>query len=186
MLQMDFTEGVPQNVYETAYNTNVTSELGPALISSSAQSAQLMLGSESLFLQAEAAQRGFISGDAAVLYRDGIAASFNELGASGANTYESNSIMNIINWDLAVAAGNEIEAIITQKWVAGGFITGFEVWMDRVRTNFPSNIPIPVDAVSPIFPSNLMYPTTELSANSANVPEQTGAAAFDRHTFWMQ
>jgi len=178
--------GVPQNVYSTEYNSNVTSELGPALISSSTQPAQMMLASEALFLQAEAAQRGLISGDAGALYRAGIAASFSELGASGASTYEANSISNIINWNLAVANGNEIEAIITQKWVAGGFITGFEVWMDRVRTNFPSNIPHPVEAASPIFPSNLMYPTTELSANSDNVPSQTNAAAFDRHTFWMQ
>ena len=177
--------GVPQNNYSTIFGTNVTSELGPALLNSPSQNAQLMLLSESLFLQAEAAFRGLISGDAGTLYRSGIAASFNELGATGASTYELNS-NNIINWDLAVANGNELEAIITQKWVAGGFITGFEVWMDRVRTNFPSFIPIPTGAVSPIFPSNLLYPSREFSTNTDNVPTQGTNAAFDRHTFWMQ
>ena len=182
--------GVPQNNYDNAYRSDVTSELGPAILISSAQDAQLMLGSEALFLQAEAAQRGFIAGDAGTLYRAGIQASFEELGvpnaATAAATYEGNSINSKINWTLAQGAGNQIEAIITQKWVSGGFITGFEVWMDRVRTEFPSNIPIPVGAASPVFPSNLLYPTSELASNSANVPTQGSNAAFDRHTFWMQ
>ncbi|WP_298339362.1 SusD/RagB family nutrient-binding outer membrane lipoprotein [uncultured Algibacter sp.] len=181
--------GVPQNVYETQFDTSNTSELGPALLNSPDQDAQLMLGSEALFLQAEAVHRGLMPGNAGDLYRSGIEASFTEMGvaapATAAAAYELNS-NNIINWDLAVANGNELEAIITQKWVAGGFITGFEVWMDRVRTNFPSFIPLPVDAVSPIFPSNLLYPTREFSTNSDNVPEQGTNAAFDRRTFWMQ
>lgn len=182
--------GVPQNVYEDAYASNKTSPLGPALLKSSSQDAQLMLSSEALFLQAEAAQRGFIPGNAGDFYKAGIAASFSELGvpnaASAASDYESTSINAVINWNLANSAGRQIEAVITQKWISGGFITGFEVWMDRVRTNFPSNIPIPVGAASPVFPSNLLYPTSELSANSANVPKQAANAAFDRHTFWMQ
>lgn len=182
--------GVPQNNYSNEYRTDVTSELGPALLMGSEQDAQLMLESEALFLQAEAAFRGLIPGDAGAFYRAGIQTSFEELGVPNAVTsavnYEGNSINSIINWNLAVASGNELEAIITQKWVSGGFITGFEVWMDRVRTNFPLNIPIPDGAVSPIFPSNLLYPTSELASNSANVPSQGSNAAFDRHTFWMQ
>ncbi|WP_223033658.1 SusD/RagB family nutrient-binding outer membrane lipoprotein [Hanstruepera marina] len=182
--------GVPQNVYDNQYNSNVVSNLGPGILNSSAQDAPLMLLSEALFLQAEAAQRGLITGSPGNLYRSGIAASFQELGVpnpvSAANDYESNSINPIINWDSADGLGNEIEAIITQKWIAGGFISGFEVWMDRVRTEFPSNIPIPAGAVSPVFPSNLLYPTAELASNSANVPSQGANAAFDRHTFWMQ
>ncbi|TGV02047.1 SusD/RagB family nutrient-binding outer membrane lipoprotein [Flavivirga rizhaonensis] len=178
--------GIPQNVYTNALRADATSALGPGLLVSSTQDLQVMLGSESLFLQAEAAFRGLISGDPAALYRAGIAASFSELGATGADVYESAAFSNKINWDLAAAAGNEIEAIITQKWIAGGFISGFEVWMDRVRTGFPSGIPIPTGAFSPVFPSNLLYPTSELATNSANVPEQGDNAAFDRHTFWMQ
>ncbi|WP_298555400.1 SusD/RagB family nutrient-binding outer membrane lipoprotein [uncultured Algibacter sp.] len=182
--------GVPQNVYVDEFRTNATSALGPGLLIGSTQPLQVMLGSESLFLQAEAVQRGLLSGDAGTLYRNGIIASFTELGVPSAETaaigYEAGAFSNKINWNLAVAAGNEIEAIITQKWVAGGFISGFEVWMDRVRTGFPSGIPIPVDARSPIFPSNLLYPETELATNPDNVPIQGDNAAFDRHTFWMQ
>ena len=178
--------GIPQNVYTNDLRSDATSPLGPGLLVGSTQSLQVMLGSESLFLQAEAAFRGLIPGDAAALYRAGIAASFGELGATGAATYEGGAFSNKINWDLAAAAGNEIEAIITQKWIAGGYISGFEVWMDRVRTGFPSGIPIPVGAFSPVFPTNLLYPTSELATNSANVPSQGDNAAFDGHTFWMQ
>lgn len=192
--------GVPQNVYTNFYRSDNTSPLGPGLLIGSTQRCFVMAGSESLFLQAEAAQRGLISGDAAALYKAGIAASFNELNVSGltsssaakaandaaAASYESNALSNVINWDLAVAAGNEIEAIITQKWIGLGFISGFEVWMDRVRTNFPSGVPIPQGARNSTFPSNLLYPQSELASNSANVPSQGDNAAFDRHTFWMQ
>ena len=182
--------GVPQNVYETVYNSNVTSALGPGLLQDSTQDAPIMLLSEALFLQAEAAQRGLITGNPGDLYKAGIAASFSELGVPNATaaaaSYESNSINPIINWTSADGLGNEIEAIITQKWISGGYLSGFEAWMDRIRTDFPSNIPIPQGAVSNVIPSNLLYPTTELSANSENVPPQGTNAAFDRHTFWMQ
>ncbi len=178
--------GIPQNVYTNEFRSDATSPLGPGLIVDSTQDLQVMLGSESLFLQAEAAFRGLIPGDPAALYKTGIASSFSELGATGAAAYEAGSFNNKINWALADSSGNELEAIITQKWIAGGYISGFEVWMDRVRTGFPSGIPIPVGAFSPVFPSNLLYPTSELSTNSANVPDQVDNGAFDRHTFWMQ
>ncbi|UKM65133.1 SusD/RagB family nutrient-binding outer membrane lipoprotein [Flavobacteriaceae bacterium GSB9] len=182
--------GVPQNVYTNDYRTTATSQLGPGLLKGSDQQLFVMAGSESLFLQAEAAQRGYISGDAGALYRAGIAASFAELGvedaATAAAAYEAGGFSPLVGWDLAVAEGKEIEAIITQKWVALGFISGFEVWMDRVRTNFPSDIPIPQGARNTTFPSNLLYPETETATNPDNVPSQTSSAAFDRHTFWMQ
>lgn len=178
--------GIRQNLYVDEFNSDATSALGPGLLVGSTQDLQVMLGSESLFLQAEAAFRGLIPGDPAALYKAGIAASFSELGATGANDYEADSINNKINWDLANSSGNEIEAIITQKWIAGGYISGFEAWMDRVRTGFPSGIPIPDGAFSSVFPTNLLYPTSELATNSANVPAQGENGAFDRHTFWMQ
>ena len=182
--------GVPQNNYDNFYRSDNTSALGEGLLIGSTQPLQVMLGSESLFLQAEAAQRGLIPGNAGALYKAGIEASFRELGVPDATTeatdYESSAFNNVINWDLAVAGGKEIEAIITQKWIAGGYISGFEVWMDRVRTNFPSGIPIPQGARNTTFPSNLLYPESELATNSDNVPSQGSSAAFDRHTFWMQ
>lgn len=194
--------GVPQNVYTNDLRTDATSQLGPGLIIESEQDLQVMLLSEALFLQAEAVQRGLISGDAGELYKAGIVASFNELGVPDivpedpldptittkeqAEIYESTAVSNLVNWDLSVTAGKELETIITQKWVAVGFITGFEAWMDRVRTNFPSNIPIPVGARNATFPSNLLYPTSEVTANADQVPAQGTNGAFDRHTFWMQ
>ncbi|MFL1011806.1 SusD/RagB family nutrient-binding outer membrane lipoprotein [Flavisericum labens] len=192
--------GVPQNVYTNDYRTTATSQLGPGLLKGSDQRLFVMAGSESLFLQAEAAHRGFISGDAGALYKAAIAASFNELNVSGledesaaataneaaAAAYESGGFNSSVNWDIAVGAGEELKAIITQKWVALGFISGFEVWMDRVRTNLPANIPIPQGARNATFPSNLLYPESETATNPDNVPSQTSGAAFDRHTFWMQ
>ncbi|WP_223549409.1 SusD/RagB family nutrient-binding outer membrane lipoprotein [Aestuariivivens sp. NBU2969] len=182
--------GIPQNVYTNDLRSEATSALGPGLLKSSSQRLFVMAGSESLFLQAEAVQRGFMPGDAGALYKAAIAASCAELDvptpATAAATYESTSLNNLINWNTAVANGKEIEAIITQKWIAIGMISGFEVWMDRVRTNFPSFIPIPTGALSTTFPSNLLYPESEYATNSANVPTQGNNGAFDRHTFWMQ
>jgi len=181
----DYT-GVPQNTYEDQFAANLTSTLGEGLIIDSTQDAIIMNLSESLFLQAEAAQRFGLGGAPDALYRSAIAASFDELGATGAAAYETNGITPLVNWNLAVGANREIEAIITQKWIANAFTGGFEVWMDRVRTDFPSFVPLPPGAFLPTYPTNLLYPTSEYANNTANVPSQGAGGSTDKHTFWMQ
>lgn len=159
------------------------SGIGPGLLKSFTQDAMVMTAAESFFLQAEAVARGYLPGDAKSLYEAGITASYEYLGltSSDAATYFSQST-NLVGWD--ASAGNEIEAIITQKWIALNGINGIESWIEYTRTGFPSALPLSLIASRPQRPVRLLYPNSEFVANSANVPPQTVDNAFNTKIFW--
>ncbi|HET8839807.1 MAG TPA: SusD/RagB family nutrient-binding outer membrane lipoprotein, partial [Flavobacteriaceae bacterium] len=174
--------GVPQGILNyppsgTYLPANV-SNLGPGLLVSSEQDAPLMLLAESLFLQAEAVQRGFLAGSAQAMYEAGITASFDYLGATGASTYYSQSIPNV-GW---AASPDKIEAIITQKWIALNGINGFESWVEYNRTGYPTGLPVPLNNSHADRPVRLAYPSSEITGNSANIPSQPDV--FSQPIFW--
>lgn len=147
---------------------------------SASSDSYIMTLAESLFLQAEAVQRGYISvGNAKDLFQDGIRASFALLGASDVENYIVNSD-NVaqIGWD---GTANKIEAIMTQKWIALNGFNGIESWIEITRTGFPV-LPLPINRTER--PIRLLYPQSEISGNSANVPSQTTASAFNSRIFW--
>lgn len=142
--------------------------------------AYMMTLSESLFLQAEAVHRGYIStGVAKDLFQDAIRASYSLLGASDVEDYlaDSNGV-DKIGWD---GSANKIEAIMTQKWIALNGFNGIESWIEHTRTGFPV-LPLPVSTTQR--PIRLLYPQSEISGNSANVPSQTTTSAFTSRIFW--
>lgn len=159
------------------------SGLGEGIIKEFTQDANIMLAAESYFLQAEAVARGYLSGDAQGLYESGITASYETLGltASDATAYYTQNT-NLVSW--TASAGNEIEAIITQKWIALNSINGIESWIEYTRTGFPAGIPLSLIASSTTRPIRLLYPNSEYVANSANVPNQTTTDAFTSPIFW--
>jgi hypothetical protein len=102
----------------------------------------VMFYSEVLFLQAEAAMRGYTSGDADALYKEGIQASMDYVGvdASDATDYIAG---------VSSIAGNDessLKVLISQKWLAN-FPNGVEAWADFRRTDYP-DITLPYDGVS--------------------------------------
>ena len=131
-------------------------------------------------------------------YEDGIRLSFEERGASGAETYiaDNTSMPDIytdplgtnsytrrmsecrIAWDAAGDLETNLEQIITQKWIAI-FPLGTEAWCEYRRTGYPKLLP----AVQNLGPDNvdlnhharrLTYPVEEYSSNGANVNEAVG------------
>jgi len=175
-------EGIAQNNQTaTAPQTQDLSGVGPGVLVSAEQNAIIMQSAESLFLQAEAAQRNFISGSPQALYESAIEQSFNQLGATGAAAYYSQSIPNV-GW--AASSSNPIEAIITQKWIALNGTNGFENWIEYRRTGYPSDLPSAPNATQPTIPIRLLYPTSEFASNPNNVPSQTGSDAFSSPVFW--
>lgn len=121
----------------------------------------LMTGYESLFLQAEAIQRGWGTGSAKTLYDNAVLASYSFWGLNGATmiapggTYEFN---------------NTLQAIFYQKWIAFNGKQGLEGWTEWRRTG----IPVLVKSVQGIpltnvFPLRLIWPINETSSNP-NVP----------------
>jgi len=174
-------KGAPQliGLPGTGFTSGDLSKVGEGLLKSPEQDQPIMLLAEALFLQAEAVQRGYIDGDAKDLYEMGIAASFDYLGAEGAEDYYAQPLENV-SWE---ASSNKIEAIITQKWLALNGVSGIESWIELTRTGYPANLPIPVDSDGKR-PVRLLYPSSEYSTNANNVPAQTAAEAFTNNPFW--
>jgi hypothetical protein len=110
---------------------------------------------EVLFLQAEAAARGWIPGDPAALYRAAIRASMEEHGvAAGAiNTY--------LAQPAAAYAG--LPSIWNQKWVAL-FLVGTEAWAEVRRTGYPQLTPATGNRIA----TRVFYPTQEALYNPQN------------------
>jgi hypothetical protein len=159
------------------------SKLGPGLVINSAQDGYVMLLAESLLLQAEAVERGFIPGDAQSLFDSAIVASMNQLGATP-GSYVSD--VNLVDGKGYAASVNKIQAIMYQKSIALNGINGLEVWIEYTRTGLINNIPMPLNSSSPTNqkPLRLMYPTSELASNSANVPAQSVNDVFTTGVFW--
>ncbi len=172
--------GVQQGATNTTAPPEL-SELGPGLLVGSSQANMLFSAAESYFLQAEAAHRTWISGDAQSFFHSGITASFNNLNVSGAAAYiTASENRNLIGW---TGSANKIEAIMTQKWIASCGRNAIESWIDYTRTGFP-DVPLSIVAEKPNRPVRLLYPASEYSSNSANVPVQPASAAFSDKIFW--
>lgn len=99
--------------------------------------------SESLFLKAEAALRGWtgqdLTMDAEGYFRAGVQASMDyyEIDSSAAQSYIDG--LKVLNDGTFASGDNEkiLEAIITQKWMAV-FPNGNEGWADFRRTDYPA------------------------------------------------
>ena len=113
--------------------------------------------SESYFLKAEAALKGWnVGGSAQSFYEQGIAISFAQLEAGSASAYTNDDValpanftdplnaanniaaQNLVTVKWSDAASNEVklQKIITQKWIAG-FPDGQEAWAETRRTGYP-------------------------------------------------
>ncbi len=161
------------------------SHVGPGLLDDNSQDGIVFTAAESLLLQAEAVQRGLMPGVAKDLYESGITESYKLLGltAAQASAYYGQAI-SLVNW--TASAGNEIEAIINQKWIALNGINGIETWIENTRTGFPSHVPLSTVAPGTSRPVRLLYPSSEISGNTANVPVQNETQAFTSRVFWNQ
>ncbi len=172
-------------VGNTQGGTGINASLGQGLLSSPIQDGYIMTASESLFLQSEAALRGYLTnvGSAKSLFQSGIAASFNRLGASIGNYINDSDNVPGIGWE---GSANKLEAIITQKWIDLGGTNGAETWIEYNRTGYPSNMPLPDIATQSTQAKRLLYPTSEYTGNSANVSvyNQNLDTAFNTPIFW--
>lgn len=155
-----------------------------------------MSASESWFLRAEGALRGWdMGGTAQELYEQGVATSMSERGVQIEDYLESTatpaaySIINGIGdnasyniaaqtdvtpkWDSSASFEKNLERIIVQKWL-GNYPNGWESWVDKRRTGYPIWFPVvnnlSTDGVtSSQGVQRLPYPQSEFNTNEANV-----------------
>jgi hypothetical protein len=122
----------------------------------------LMTLEEVLFLKAEAAARGWITGDPAEFYHDGIRAAMTRIGVPVAqiDVYLAQAR---IQYD--PASWNE--QISYQQWIAL-YDNGMEAWANYRRTGHPKMVPGPA-AVLTMVPLRAPYPSNEQDLNKANL-----------------
>lgn len=115
--------------------------------------------SELMFILAEAAQKGYISGNAEDYYNSGIAANMNYLGLTDTDSFISQP-------EISLSSGDELTKIATQKWLSL-FMVGNEAWYDFRRTGLPALTPGP-NALLPELPVRLQYPSDEQVLNESS------------------
>jgi hypothetical protein len=162
------------------------SSIGTGILQSASMPALLFSASESFFMQAEAVQRGLMTGNYQSLFQQGVEESFRYLGVPGYKAAADAFIAGSSSPYVSIAASaNPLETIIYQKWVAECELDGFEAYCDYRRTGYPV-IAEPSYAVpGQPMPKRLLYPETEYTQNTANVNAQNQTAA-DLYTkiFW--
>lgn len=143
---------------------------------------------ESLFLQAEAVQRGALSGDAKTAYETAVKESFTWLNVDNAETtaatYLTATLKPFANWDLSTKP--KLEIILTQKYIAMCGINGLETWTDFRRTGIPSDLPLSIDPSRGAnkIPLRLIYPIEEYQYNKANVAAEGNIDPQTSTIFW--
>ena len=154
-----------------------------------------MNAAEVAFLKSEAALRGWqgVGGTAQSNYEEGIKLSFEQWGASGAESYLANTSNRpdsyvdpmgqfsytgtpsriTINWSESATQAEKMERIITQKWIAN-FPLGIEAWSEYRRTGYPKLMEVMQNNSGGLVSTSRMarrlaYPQEEYTENSKNV-----------------
>jgi len=141
-------------------------------------------------LLAEAAVRGWISADPAVLYASGVRAHMDQM-----KLYDPSATIAASAQDAWLAANpydaaNALQQINTQYWIAS-FLNGTEAWANFRRSGYPTLAPNPYPGADPAvkgaFVHRLQYPLREASANTANYNAAVSDIGGDNmavHIFW--
>ena len=183
-------QGADVNADKDSYRGSKISNLNLTAISP----IYLMKASESYFLRAEAALRGWsMGGTAKDFYENGVKVAFTESGADGAESYLSNSTDQpaaytdntghgndyqqpstiTVKWDDNADFETNLERIITQKWIANWPISP-EAWAEYRRTGYPKVMPVVRNMSGGTIDSNLgirrmPYPSTLYETNAEAV-----------------
>lgn len=138
----------------------------------------IMHYSELMFLLAEAAQKGYISGAATDYYEAGVTGNMNYLDIT-----DETAIADYLAQANVALTESELERIATQKWLSL-FMVGNEAWFDFRRTGLPELVPGP-DAVLSELPSRIQYPSVEQVLNGPNYDAAITAQGADENTTKM-
>ncbi|MBO0938931.1 SusD/RagB family nutrient-binding outer membrane lipoprotein [Fibrella sp. HMF5335] len=166
---------------------SLVSDIGPGVLTGVDKPAVILSSHESLFMQAEAAQRGYITGTPKALYQAAVTESFVNSGRSAAEatTYLAQAGVANVDFD---ASTNKIATIITQKWISENGLAPFEAWSDYRRLGLPADLPISQEPSTSVrqIPVRLFYPQTEYSTNATVVNAQGTINQFTSKIFWIK
>jgi hypothetical protein len=184
-------------VYGLAAGNPLTSSgVGPGLANNDAQDQWILTSVESLFLEAEAIARGWMSGDANEAFRAAVTESFIFLRVPDAETKATDYLDNPDNTDVtdfsAHAGGSvteKVKFIAFQKYMAMAGTDPLESWTDLRRLGFdvlPDDGYITVNPgkVSNTIPIRLPYAQNEYTTNGTNANAQGTIDPFTSKIFW--
>lgn len=151
---------------------NASSKMGFGTAGSATQNQWIFTSEESLFLYAEAVQRGWFTGSAAAAYNAAVTESFTRLGVPSAATAAAAY--------LVTQPYTGLTSIIWQKYLAMNSIDPLEAWCDYRRLHIPSTTTFAsanpsrhaVGSSGLVLPNRLLYPQEEYSLNFSNVNAQ--------------
>ncbi len=133
--------------------------------------AQFMQYAELEFALAEAAERGYIGGDAQTHYENGIAGSFEYFITELPSDYFTRE--NVI-----LDGNDNLTKILTQKWLSL-ISCGHEAWFNIRRTGIPALTPGPDNFNNDMYPVRYLYPEGEQATNAANYAEASARMGGD-------
>lgn len=144
-------------------------------------------------LLAEAAFRGYISGDAASYYAAGVRGHMDQMVQFDANAIVPAGLQDAYLTGVPYDAARALEVINTQYWIAS-FLNGAEAWANFRRSGYPvlqrNTYPDQdpdVKASPDGFIHRVVYPDREKSVNSTNYNEAASRIGGDKLTtriFW--
>ncbi len=141
--------------------------------------AQFMQYSEVQFALAEAAERGYITGDVQSYYETGVRASFAYYGVEVPAGY-------LVQEAIALNGTDNLNKILTQKWFSL-ISNGHEAWFNVRRTGIPSLKPGPDNLNDNKYPVRYLYPESEQATNSVNykvAAERIGGDNINSKGWW--
>jgi len=180
----NFGEILPNSDPYQAVNSSDVA--GPGLAKSPSQPQWLFTSVESLFLQAEAIQRGWLPGNPKEAFQNAVRESFVWLGVTNtiatANAYVAQDNA-LVNYD---AATDKVRFIAMQKYLSLVGINNFEAWVDYRRLGVPTDLPLSLNPgrAGRGVPKRLAYPQSEYSYNAANVEAQGTIDPQTSAVFW--
>lgn len=183
----EYPQGTAEKDKKAAANSSNVA--GPGIATGPTMAQWFFPSFESLFLQAEAIQRGALAGDARAAYEAAVTESFVWLKVTGAQAaakaYLTAPVKAIGNWD-APANTDKLKLILTQKYIAMFGINGLESWTDYRRTGIPTNLPLSIlkSVGTNKIPLRLIYPLEEYQYNKENATKEGTILPQTQTIFW--
>lgn len=179
--------GLQNGTLPADYDLNVSdfSSIGKFFLAPDAPS-YIMTYAEVLFLQAEAANRGLITGNAKQLYEAGIRAAMQQYRAGGAALISDAAIDAYLARPAVQYKGGAagLQQIYLQKWIAL-YMNGPEAYAEVRRTGFPELEPADGDQI----PNRVTYPNQEQTLNGTNLQtavKRNGGLSLHDKMWWQK
>ncbi|MGB3850031.1 MAG: SusD/RagB family nutrient-binding outer membrane lipoprotein [Tunicatimonas sp.] len=139
-------------------------------------------------LLAEAAVRGWVEGDAATYFSNGIRAHMEQMASYDPAAAIAEEDIAAYLAAQPLEAGRELEQINTQYWVAS-FMNSAETFANFRRSDYPELTPNPYPGseISTDFILRLTYPDSEAAVNAGSLSEavsRQGPDALDTRVWW--